>query len=59
MDHGRYKDGYRFGWSSIGHWADQDSQILSVGGLLLRNDGVAWGTILRNGVINGGWILEK
>lgn len=56
-NHSRYADGFRFRGRPIGHWADQDSQILSVGGLLLRNDGVAWGTILRNGVLNSGGSL--
>ena len=50
--HGRYKDGYRYRGRSIGHWADQDSLILSVGGVLQREDGIGWGTNLRSGKLN-------
>ena len=34
--HHIYKDGYRYRGRPIGHWADQDSQILSFGGLFLH-----------------------
>ena len=50
--HHIYHDGYRYHGRPIGHWADQDSQILSVGGVLLRNDGVGWGVISRVGDLN-------
>ena len=36
--HHIFREGYRYRGRPIGHWADQDSQILSVGGLLQRND---------------------
>ena len=36
----------------VGHWADQDSQIVSVGGFLLNDNGTGWGTTLRNGDLN-------
>ena len=45
-------DGYRFHGRPIGHWADQDSQILSLGGLLLSENGNGLGTIIRNGNLN-------
>jgi hypothetical protein len=52
--HGRYRDGYRYRGRPIGHWADQDSQILSIGGFLQRNDDVGWGATLRTGDLNAG-----
>ena len=50
--HHIYTDGYRFHGRPIGHWADQDSQILSLGGLLLSENGNGWGTTIRNGKLN-------
>jgi len=53
-DHGRYSDGFRYRGRPIGHWADTDSQILSIGGLLQRKDGIGWGATLRTGDLNAG-----
>ena len=50
--HHIYKDGYRYRGRPIGHWADQDSQIISIGGILQRMDGIGWGSILRTGKLN-------
>jgi hypothetical protein len=50
--HGRYQDGYRYRGRPIGHWADQDSQIISIGGILQRLDGIGWGATLRTGKLN-------
>ena len=50
--HHIYKDGYRYQGRPVGHWADQDSQIVSVGGFLLNDNGTGWGTTLRNGDLN-------
>ncbi|MDG1324637.1 MAG: capsule assembly Wzi family protein [Opitutales bacterium] len=52
--HHIYGEGYRFRGRPIGHWADQDSQILSMGGLLQRKDGIGWGATLRTGELNAG-----
>ena len=52
--HHIYGEGYRYRGRPIGHWADQDSQILSIGGFLQRNDGVGWGATLRTGDLNAG-----
>ena len=52
--HARYQDGYRYRGRPIGHWADQDSQILTIGGFLQKNNGVGWGTNLRAGNLNAG-----
>jgi hypothetical protein len=51
-NHHIYNDGYRYHGRPIGHWADQDSRILSFGGLLLRNNGIGWGFTGRNGDLN-------
>ena len=50
--HHIYNDGYRYRGRPIGHWADQDSQILSIGGIYQRDNGIGWGTILRTGNLN-------
>ena len=50
--HSIYQDGYRYRGRTIGHWADQDSQILSLGGILLSDDGIGWGGSLRTGKLN-------
>jgi hypothetical protein len=50
--HHIYQDGYRYRGRPIGHWADQDSQIVTVGGFLQKQDGVGWGGTLRIGVLN-------
>ena len=47
-----YNDGYRYRGRPIGHWADQDSQILSLGGILLAHDGIGWGGTFRTGKLN-------
>ena len=51
-NHTIYHDGYRYRGRPVGHWADTDSQVLTFGGLLLMNDGIGWGTIIRQGDIN-------
>ncbi len=50
--HSIYSDGYRYRGRPIGHWADQDSQIVSIGGLLQKQDGIGWGATLRSGKLN-------
>ena len=50
--HSIYQDGYRYRGRTIGHWADQDSQILSVGAILLNDDEIGWGGTLRTGKLN-------
>ena len=42
------------GGRPVGHWADQDSQIVSIGGLLQRADGIGWGATVRTGELNAG-----
>lgn len=50
--HHIYQDGYRYRGRPIGHWADQDSQILSLGMILQKDDGIGWGGTLRTGKLN-------
>ena len=50
--HHIYSDGFRYRGRPVGHWADQDSEILSIGGVLQRDNGIGWGTILRTGNLN-------
>ena len=50
--HHIYDDGYRYRGRPIGHWADQDSQILSLGGVLQKENGIGWGTTIRTGKLN-------
>ena len=50
--HHIYRDGYRYRGRPIGHWADQDSQILSLGGFLLNADSIGWGSTIRTGELN-------
>ena len=50
--HHIYNDGYRYRGRPIGHWADQDSQILSLGGVLQKENGIGWGATIRNGKLN-------
>ena len=50
--HHIYLDGYRYRGRPIGHWSDQDSQMLSLGGLLLDHEGNNWGATLRTGELN-------
>jgi hypothetical protein len=50
--HHIYNDGYRYWGRPLGHWADQDSQILSLGGVLQKENGIGWGTTIRTGKLN-------
>ena len=50
--HHIYGDGYRYNGRPVGHWADQDSQVTSIGGFLQRNSGIGWGSVIRLGHLN-------
>ena len=47
-----YKDGYRYRGRPLGHWADTDSKITSLGAVLQYDSGIGWGSILRTGELN-------
>ena len=57
--HHIYRDGYRFIGRPIGHWSDQDSQILSAGGFLQKKDEIGWGAIVRTGSLNQDGVGER
>ncbi len=50
--HHIYGDGYRHHGRSVGHWADSDSEIVSLGGLLSSSNGNGWGVTARIGKLN-------
>lgn len=50
--HSIYSDGYRYRGRPVGHWADTDSRIMSIGGLHLNNNGIGWGATIRSGDLN-------
>ncbi|MBC8347567.1 MAG: hypothetical protein O3A82_15045 [Verrucomicrobia bacterium] len=51
-NHHIFGDGYRHHGRSVGHWADSDSEIVSLGGLLANFDGNGWGGTARVGKLN-------
>lgn len=51
-EHTIYSTGYRYLGRPVGHWADTDSKILSIGGLRLNNNGSGWGMNVRTGDLN-------
>jgi len=51
-NHSIYTDGYRYRGRVIGHSADIDGVMFSVGGLLLTGPGHTWQVLLRRGEIN-------
>jgi hypothetical protein len=50
--HHIYSDGYRYQGRPVGHWADTDSKIISLGGFLQYDSGIGWGSIIRSGDLN-------
>ncbi len=50
--HHIYNDGYRYRGRPVGHWADQDSQIWSLGWVMQKKNGIGWGTTIRTGKLN-------
>jgi hypothetical protein len=50
--HHIYSNGYRYLGRPVGHWADTDSKIFSLGGFLQYDSGIGWGTTLRSGDLN-------
>lgn len=51
-NHHIYTDGFRFNSRSLGHWADGDSKLWSVGALARRLWGGQGLAVLRHGVLN-------
>ena len=50
--HHLYGEGYRHYGRSLGLWADSDSLIYSLGGLLVGSSGNGWGVTFRLGELN-------
>ncbi|HNP35691.1 MAG TPA: capsule assembly Wzi family protein [Woeseiaceae bacterium] len=53
-NHGIYQTGYRYRGASIGHGADNDTRIVSVGLILVDADNLQWHALLRYGKLNRG-----
>lgn len=53
-NHGIYRTGYRYRGRSIGHPADNDARIVSLGGVMLDADDTRWRFLARFGKLNRG-----
>ena len=51
-NHGAYSDGYRHLGVSMGHGIDSDSQIISAGAMLSRNNGDFWRGWIKHAKLN-------
>jgi hypothetical protein len=51
-NHGIYQTGYRYKGRSIGHGADNDSDIISMGWVMTDPDEIEWRVLLRGGKLN-------
>ncbi|OUU80208.1 MAG: hypothetical protein CBC38_02095 [Gammaproteobacteria bacterium TMED78] len=51
-EHSIYKSGYRYKSRSIGHTIDSDSRMLSLGGLIINDEGHIWSVVARKSEIN-------
>ena len=52
--HGIYQSGYRYRGRSIGHGADGDARLISVGAILVDGEDTQWRGLLRFGELNRG-----
>ena len=53
-NHGIYQTGYRYRGHVIGHGADNDSKLISVGVVLMDSAETQWRALLRTGTLNDG-----
>ncbi len=53
-EHFIYETGYRYRGRAIGHPMDNDGQMISLGGILVEQDGRSWNTLLRWTRVNRG-----
>ncbi len=51
-NHFIYETGYRYRGRSIGHSADNDAEVISVGGIVVEPDGDQWQMVLRSAKLN-------
>ena len=47
-----YRTGYRYKGRSIGHGADNDARVLTLGGVAVEPDGDTWQVVLRSAELN-------
>ena len=53
-NHGIYQSGYRYRGRAIGHGADNDARLLSLGLMLMDDAGTRWNLLVRYGELNRG-----
>lgn len=53
-NHGIYQTGYRYRGRAVGHGADNDARLLSVGLMLIGEAGTRWNVLARYGELNRG-----
>ncbi len=53
-NHGIYQTGYRYRGRSIGHGADNDTRIVSMGLIMVNADDTQWRALARIGALNRG-----
>ncbi len=53
-NHGIYKTGYRYRSRAIGHGADNDTRMVSVGLIMVNSDDTQWRVLARLGALNRG-----
>lgn len=51
-NNGIYQTGYRYRGRSIGHGADNDAELFSLGGVAVEPDGNVWQAVVRFGELN-------
>ena len=57
-NHGIYRTGYRYRGRPIGHGADNDSRMVSVGAILVDDADTRWAALLRYGALNRGGLPD-
>ncbi len=58
-NHGTYETGYRYRGRSIGHPADNDARIVSVGGVAIDEEDSRWRFLARFGKLNRGGATDS
>ncbi len=53
-NHSIYRTGYRYRARSVGHGADNDARLISIGGVMIDDRDVRWRALLRYGALNRG-----
>ena len=58
-NHGIYQTGYRYRNRSIGHAADNDARVISLGAILVDSDDIQWRALIRFGDLNRGGVPDS